>query len=233
MISPDIFIGQEEVYADFANSSYTWRYIERPALMECLMPLMHNDRVVLDVGCGIGRSTQLLLDAGANPKNTYGIDMNVSLLEKACAACPDVNFSMQDLASLQFPDNMFHIAMASMVFQVQDNEIFSQSLRHLYRVLKPEGTLIYVVTHPLHMVDESIDQYMHTGWLTVKTPWHTSLQNFHRTTETYITETIQAGFAVTSVDIPSVIEAGRVDTNNYLKYSKQPKRLLVTGKKLT
>jgi ubiquinone/menaquinone biosynthesis C-methylase UbiE len=61
MAGIDIYTGQAERFARFALESYTWQYIERPALYETILPLLSPTSCVLDVGCGTGRIMQFLL----------------------------------------------------------------------------------------------------------------------------------------------------------------------------
>jgi trans-aconitate methyltransferase len=47
---------------------------------------------VLDVGCGVGRSTRLLIEFGLRPENIMGIDLRSSAIEHARRLNPAIPF---------------------------------------------------------------------------------------------------------------------------------------------
>jgi trans-aconitate methyltransferase len=56
---------------------------------------------ILDVGCGTGHLTKLIVEAGAE---VVGIDSSPEMIEAARAACPDINFVVADAANFSFTE---------------------------------------------------------------------------------------------------------------------------------
>lgn len=66
--------------------------------------------LVLDIGCGAGRTTVGLHSLGFQVR---GIDYSETMIEKAKENYPDLVFSVQNVLDLEFPDNSFDCAIFS------------------------------------------------------------------------------------------------------------------------
>lgn len=64
----------------------------------------HPDAPVLDAGCGAGRMTRYLADRGCDVR---GVDLSPGMVEMACRAHPDLEFTVASLTDLPFPDDHF------------------------------------------------------------------------------------------------------------------------------
>lgn len=58
------------------------------------IPISIEKLKVLDVGCGVGRSTRTLLEFGVMPKNILGIDLRSSAISYAQSLNPGISFQM-------------------------------------------------------------------------------------------------------------------------------------------
>ena len=105
-----------------------------------------RERRVADVGCGTGRHTIWLAEAGA-AVDAYDDSPGMMARARAKLAGKDVHFIEHTLPDpLPAPDASYDLVLLALVADhLADLEL---TARDLYRVLKPGGTLIFTVLHP-------------------------------------------------------------------------------------
>lgn len=114
----------------------------RNVLWECLGDLSGLD--VLDIGCGHGWLSKLMLEAKAN---VWGIDGAAELLKKARQTCPSVEFMEWDLINgLPETNRKYDRMVAYMV--LMDLPDLNKLLRDIRSGLAPKGKFIFTMTHP-------------------------------------------------------------------------------------
>lgn len=96
-----------------------------------------EDSLVLDAGCGAGMFTHMAVATGAQ---VIGVDAAPGLLEMARERNPQTNFLEEDLESLPFASESFHVVAGFNSFQYAGN--FTAALSEAKRVLKPGGRLV-------------------------------------------------------------------------------------------
>jgi SAM-dependent methyltransferase len=120
---------------------YTALY-EAPGL-RALIPAVAG-RLVLDAGCGAGRTAAWLVEQGAE---VVGVDASPEMLRLAREHVPSASFSIADLAEpLPFADGSFDVAVASLVMHYLRDWV--PTLRELRRVLRPDGVFAMSTHHP-------------------------------------------------------------------------------------
>ena len=136
--------------AFFGNSDfYNYGYSEAPgltqaqaceALVEKLLSFLpHKSGTILDVACGLGASTRLLLKYYA-PQDVTAINISERQLERARQNAPGARFLRMDAVQLEFSDASFDAVLCvESAFHFTTREQF---LREACRVLKPGGTLV-------------------------------------------------------------------------------------------
>ena len=78
---------------------------------------------VLDVGCGVGRSSRLLVDLGIKPENILGIDFRESAIDFAQRTNPAIRFL--HIAGLNdWPHGSFDLATQCTVFSSIPTDLF-------------------------------------------------------------------------------------------------------------
>lgn len=103
-----------------------------------------SGELILDAGCGTGRSLPAMLQAGATP---VGVDFSVEMLKAARRRHPRVNLVAADLQR-PFPlrSGRFDAALCSLVGE--HLEELRSFFREVRRVLRPRGRLVFSVYHP-------------------------------------------------------------------------------------
>jgi SAM-dependent methyltransferase len=133
----------------------TWqRHVAAYALCAPLLP----EGTVLDVGCGIGHSYDLL-----TPRRTVGVDIDPDVL-----ADQGRETYVGDMRALPFPDSSFSSVLSVQAIEhVPDPE---QAIAEARRVLEPGGVAVFVtpnrltfglpgeIVDPYHLVEFSPDE---------------------------------------------------------------------------
>ncbi len=125
--------------------SYDRRLSALPAAYRDLLPrcralLKRSDRL-LDLGCGSGQAACVL--AGA-VRSVQACDLAPNMLDIAAAHArerdiPNITFSLQDAAALDFADEAFDAALSLAVVHLMDHP--DQAMAELRRVIRPGGLL--------------------------------------------------------------------------------------------
>ena len=100
----------------------------------------------LDFGCGTGRSTRLLQRLGFA---VTGIDISQDMLRIARAIDPSGDYRVvpQDNLS-EFSEGTFDLVLSAFTFDNIPGEAKTRILRDLAKLLKPNGTLVSIVSAP-------------------------------------------------------------------------------------
>lgn len=99
---------------------------------------------ILDVGCGEGMLLRHLLDHGAEPRRSTGIDLLEERVQKGARLSPGLGFLSANGAELPFGDSRFDLVFQFCVFtSVLDARIRQALAAELLRVLRPQGVLVW------------------------------------------------------------------------------------------
>jgi ubiquinone/menaquinone biosynthesis C-methylase UbiE len=108
--------------------------------IETLLSYLPYDQNILDIGCGNGFSTALF---SKQAKRIVGIDYSEAMIERAQKEFehfPNVEFKVQDVLNLEFPDRHFDVVISQRcLINLGTWESQQKALLSIKRVLKPRG----------------------------------------------------------------------------------------------
>lgn len=105
-----------------------------------LVNLTKEPLAILDVGCGLGATTNAIQKKFPNAKVT-GINISSRQISFAQQQYPNCDFKVMDAAQLSFPENHFDLIISvEAVFHFHTRETF---LAEAYKVLKKGGEFIF------------------------------------------------------------------------------------------
>jgi len=138
-------------------------------------------KTVLDIGCGDGTDAYFYLQSGAI--FVAGLDASKELLEKAKQKHQGVIFHYGLFEKIPFEDSKFDFVFSKYALMTS-SELLPVFLE-VNRVLKPGGTFMFLVTHPIrqfyekkkqnkdYFQKEIVDSICFDGLVTFKEPSHT------------------------------------------------------------
>ena len=173
-----------------------------------------QDKVVLDLGCGFGWHCRFARKEQAS--SVVGVDISGKMLERACELTDDpaISYVQMPIEEIKFSNSQFDIVISSLAFHYIES--FEAVCKKVHDYLKPGGSFIFSVEHPIftsrneqdwHFDEQGIrlhwpvDNYQSEG--VRKTSFLAeNVIKYHRTISTYLNDLIAVGFVVTAVKEP-------------------------------
>lgn len=238
----------ETVESYFEAADITNEAINFPAIVRGMGEV--EGRTILDYGCGNGRFARKIEQMGAT--KVIGVDKAPSMIDLARAADPDsrVEYQANPDNTLSFlPDGSIDKAMANLVFMMSPTKgEMQQAFREIHRVLKEDGTFVYLITHPA-FIERGAPDYRNEfdgpfDYFAEEKPYKFILKDskgkeidedfydYHYTLATYLNTAIQSGFTITGVeevayDDPAVVKKYKIPA----EFQKFPQSFMVALKK--
>lgn len=184
MKSPDLSHQYDAIADAFAAKIEEGNKASRNAFRAMLPSL--KGKSVLDLGCGEGTDTFFYKQQGAAV--VVGLDASKELLAKAQAKYPDIEFIYGLFEKLSFADEKFDYIFSK--YALMTSPEMQPIFEGVYRVLKPGGIFMFLVTHPIrqlyekkkagrdYFVKEIVSSVCFDGAITFKEPSHTLKEYF-------------------------------------------------------
>ncbi|NUT91128.1 MAG: class I SAM-dependent methyltransferase [Saccharothrix sp.] len=114
----------------------------RRAWADLLLPLVPPKSSVVDLGCGTGSLSALLVEAGHDVR---GLDLSPRMVEAAKAKAPGAQFTVGDAAAPPYPPASADVVLARHVLWALPDP--GAALRTWVSLLRPHGRLVLVEGH--------------------------------------------------------------------------------------
>lgn len=156
-------------------SRAAWQYdtvaeLQREVAHELLKryPVINHEGSVMDMGCGTGYLTRLLLEQ-VSDKKLAAMDIAFPMLEMCRMKCPEENLRglvCADAEKLPFADSSFSSLYSNLAFQ-WCNDV-EQLLQECRRVVDKRGSLVFSTFGPFTLNElqkawHSVDGYVHVN----------------------------------------------------------------------
>jgi len=125
-----------------------------------------DGRVVVDVACGKGIGTHLMLGLGA--KTCIGLDRDLPSLQSAASRCSDCSFACCDAMRLCLPDEVADVVVSCEAIEHFANP--AEFLTECTRVLRPGGLMICSTPNhtvyrwggrnPFHVREMNVEEFL-------------------------------------------------------------------------
>ncbi len=180
-------------YAEQANANKALRHI-RQLVYRLLTPV--TNKKILSIGCGEGSECVLFAENGAK---VVGIDSSSELITLATNKYSElgIDFLVMDYEETAFEEATFDgiISIMSIMYKADLRKV----LLELKRILKPHGTLVIVVPHPVRkMIKYAHFDYFASG-LHEETWENVTRYNYYRTIEEYYQLIKESGLSIESL----------------------------------
>ncbi|GAB6931006.1 class I SAM-dependent methyltransferase [Paenibacillus sp. JCM 10914] len=206
-----------------------------------LLPRLEGAQIV-DLGCGLGWFCRWARQHGA--VSVLGIDVSENMLTRAEAETQDehIRYERADLESLQLAPAAYDLVYSSLAFHYIEN--LMGLLKQAYDGLKPGGSLVCSVEHPIYTASSNagwiqhpdghktwpVDSYQYEGVRT--TNWLAQgVVKQHRTMGTYLNMLISIGFIITHVEDWGPSEEQLAAHPEWEEERHRPMFLLITARK--
>ncbi|MEQ2468085.1 class I SAM-dependent methyltransferase [Niallia sp. Sow4_A1] len=211
-------------------------------VIKAILPELKNKNV-LDLGCGFGWHCRYAREQQAS--SVIGVDISEKMLQKARKMTDDsaVSYIKMPIEDINFSDSQFDVVISSLAFHyVKSFEIVCQKV---YGFLKPGGSFVFSVEHPIFTSRNEqdwyydnhgnrlywpVDNYQSEG-VRNTTFLTENVIKYHRTFATYINDVIQAGFSIKLVKEPMATEEMVRSIPEMKDENRRPMFLIISAEK--
>lgn len=211
-------------------------------VLKALMPELKNKNV-LDLGCGFGWHCRYAREQQAS--SVVGVDISEKMLTKARKSTDDplISYIKMPIEDISFSESQFDVVISSLVFHYVKS--FEAICKKVYYCLKPGGTFVFSVEHPIFTsredqdwcLDEhgnrlhwAVDNYQSEGVRNTKFLTENVIK-YHRTISTYINDVITAGFTIKAVKEPMPSDEMLKNVSEMRDENRRPMFLIILAEK--
>ena len=142
---------------EYWNSVSQKKDFTTPFQVEEFSKYVKRDNMVLDVGCGYGRTLDELYHDGY--RNLIGIDFSKGMIERGKQQFPYLDLRVKENAKISLPDaSIDAVILFAVLTCIWTNEEQEQLLTEIRRILKPQG-ILYVNDFLLNTDERNLTRY--------------------------------------------------------------------------
>lgn len=142
---------------EYWNSVSEKKEFTTPFLAEKFSNYVKKDGIILDVGCGYGRTLDELYHNGY--RNLIGVDFSKGMIERGRRQFPYLDLRVKEDASIALPDaSVDAVILFSVLTCIWANEEQKELLAEIKRILKPQG-ILYVNDFLLNTDERNLLRY--------------------------------------------------------------------------
>lgn len=228
---------RSEAYAAYAEGSYSWQFIERPALDHAIPEDAYNESTkILDIGSGSGMIIDYHIARGAIEANITGVDPDHKSIEISSERFPHATFTEQRIQDIALEEDSLDIVSAQLSLRYLDNSELATLSEKIAGALRKGGLFFMLDVHPARYgTSDGFEAYFHEGLREIGTPWGGSETYFYRTIGTYITTLARAGLTIISLDECPIAQEGKSKaySEDFARYSVSPARFAILATQST
>ncbi|HSX07348.1 MAG TPA: class I SAM-dependent methyltransferase [Candidatus Saccharimonadales bacterium] len=226
---------KSKAYTDFASKSFSWNFIERPALDRAIpYDVYTRQAAILDIGCGPGRVVDYHIRRGATEANITGIDPNPEHISTSMGRFPNAHFITQGAQDARLQAASFDVVTAQLSLRYLQNGELATLFGKVAGALRPRGLFFMLDSHPVRDgLRDGLDHYFDEGQREVATPWGGSETYHYRTMSTYINTLVESGLVVAGLDECPIAQEGRAEiyASDLAYYNGAPARFAILATK--
>ncbi|MCF1461703.1 MULTISPECIES: class I SAM-dependent methyltransferase [Rhizobium/Agrobacterium group] len=215
--------------------------LEVPAL-RAVLPELSGLRI-LDIGCGFGDFARHARSLGAS--SVTGLDVSQNMIAEARQLTDDafVDYICSSIEDYNLPVEGFDLVVSSMALHYVDD--YRSIVQKVLDGLSTGGRFIFSIEHPICTANPigwtnddhgkplnwPLDKYQEEGIR--QTKWFVDdVVKFHRTTETYVRELLNAGFRLEHFGEPTPTPKALVERPSLSINLRRPPVLLLASTKV-
>ena len=232
-VALDAYESLAEAYAAAIDTKPHNAYYERPTTLS-LLPKVKGKRV-LDAGCGPGVYSEWLVEHGAEVVGVDASPKMVELAKQRLGTASDVRQADLSKPLTFLGSSSFDMVLSPLVLEYVED--WGSTFAEFYRVLRPDGHLVFSVTHPFFdYIYFKSNNYFETElvgseWSGFK-PIQVYVPSFRRSLGATLNPLIEAGFCLERILEPKPTEKFKeADPKHYEELSQQPCFLCIRARK--
>ncbi|PAD69789.1 SAM-dependent methyltransferase [Bacillus sp. 7586-K] len=211
-------------------------------VLKTLLPELKN-KSVLDLGCGFGWHCRYAREQQAS--SVIGVDISEKMLQKAREKTDDpaISYIQMPIEEIDFSNGQFDVVLSSLAFHYIQS--FREVCKKVYDSLKPEGSFVFSVEHPIftsrdeqdwyyddkgNRLHWAVDHYQSEG-IRETTFLTNNVIKYHRTISTYLNDVMKVGFTISAVEEPIPSEEMLNTIPDMKDELRRPMFLMISAKK--
>lgn len=114
--------------------------------LKLLFPTLQG-KTILDLGCGYGWHCKFAAEQGAT--QVLGLDLSHKMIDEAKKRnrANQIQYHVCGIEEYEYPENMWDCVVSNLALHYIEN--IEMVFQNIYRTLKPQGTFIFNIEHPV------------------------------------------------------------------------------------